>query len=120
MQLPGSLGVATILVAATARLCLAGGDMTDDDRAILTEDGTPGDPEYGAYLVEECSSCHAVEGSDGVPPITGIEPAYFRLAMDEYVNGERDNAAMKSVALSLGDEEQAALAAYFATLQEQD
>jgi len=75
------------------------------------------DPDYGEYLAQECSSCHVAGGSGGVPPIDGIAPGYFRLAMEEYVTKFRDNAAMENVARSLGEGELAALAAWFAKQQ---
>ena len=31
-----------------------------------------GDPEYGAYLAGECTTCHRIDGADeGIPSITG-------------------------------------------------
>lgn len=116
------MGAAVLMTAASASACLAGeAEETTDARAVLTADGTPGDPDYGEYLAQECTTCHSEDGAaGGVPPIEGIEPGYFREAMAEYLSGERENAAMASVARSLGDEELAALAAWFALQLEQD
>ncbi len=104
-----------MLVALMASACFAE-DITDAE-AVLRADGTPGDPEYGAYLAQECAACHLAESTSAVPSIAGIEPGYFRMAMAEYGSRIRENAAMENVARSLGDEELAALAAYFATNQ---
>lgn len=78
-----------------------------------------GDVAYGEYLASECAGCHQLDGtaSGGVPAIIGLDPEGFLLAMYEYRLGTRPNAAMQTVSRSLGDEELAALAAYFATLQ---
>ena len=74
---------------------------------------------YGEYLGSECASCHHVDASEGVPPITGLEAWYTHLALIQYANGERENAAMRLVARSLDDEQRIAVAAYFAS-QETD
>jgi cytochrome c len=75
-----------------------------------------GDVEYGAYLAQECLTCHQRSGSDaGIPAITGWPEADFVVAMHAYRRGLRPNAVMQMVAGRLGDEEIAALAAWFAT-----
>jgi len=84
-----------------------------DHLATLAPSGDPGDPDYGAYLAQECTSCHIAGGTAAVPGIDGIAPGYFRLAMAEYAAEMRDNKAMANVARSLGGEELAALAAHF-------
>lgn len=74
-----------------------------------------GDPDYGEYLGAECSTCHSGSAaSGGVPRINGLPKHYFIQAMLDYKNGVRDNSVMKLMAGNLGDEELAALAAYFA------
>jgi cytochrome c len=52
----------------------------------------------------------------GIPPIVGLPTDAFVDALLAYKNGERDNQVMRSVTGSLGLEEIAALAAYFAKL----
>lgn len=119
MGVLNTVALAALCAALAISQALAGdGGEMSDMRAVLTVDGVPGDPEYGEYLVQECTACHVADGAGGVPPIDGIAPGYFRLAMIEYADGTRDNAVMVSVARSLGDEELAALAAWFATQQE--
>jgi cytochrome c len=76
-----------------------------------------GDVEYGAFLAQECMACHKGNGADpGLPPITGWPEADFIAAMQAFRDGRRPNPVMQMIARRLGDEEIAALAAYFATL----
>jgi sulfide dehydrogenase [flavocytochrome c] flavoprotein chain len=64
-----------------------------------------------------CSACHGIAGnsrSDAVPILAGIDPAYFRKAIDDYASGKRVSAEMEPFAKQvklLGVDE---LAAYFA------
>lgn len=77
-----------------------------------------GDPEYGEYLSGECVACHSADGSDeGIPSITGWPAEDFVLAMHSYRQEIRPHPVMRMIAGRLSDEEIAALAAYFTTLQ---
>ncbi len=80
--------------------------------ASPTIDFENADLEYGAYLGQECASCHSANGSN--PPLDGLEAGYLHHALGQYANGERDNAAMALVARSLDDEQRIAIAAHFA------
>ncbi len=81
------------------------------DPQILT---VRGDPEYGAYLAGECTTCHRTDGTDqGIPSITGWPFDDFVIALHAYKRGKRVHPAMQLVAGRLSDEEIAALAAYF-------
>ncbi|WGH79625.1 c-type cytochrome [Jannaschia ovalis] len=76
-----------------------------------------GDVAYGEYLAAECTTCHllgaeAAEG--GVPLITGWDEEAFILTLREFKTGSRLHGPMQMIAARLGDEEMAALAAYFA------
>ena len=83
----------------------------DLDPQILT---IRGDPEYGAYLAGECTTCHRAGGADkGIPPITGWPLEDFVIALHAYKRGKRIHPAMQLVAGRLSDEEIAALAAHF-------
>ncbi|GIT92998.1 hypothetical protein JANAI62_34560 [Jannaschia pagri] len=76
-----------------------------------------GDVAYGEYLASECTTCHllgATEATGGVPLITGWDAETFVLILKDFKTGVRDNAAMELVTARLGEEEMAALAAYFA------
>ncbi len=79
-----------------------------------------GDPAFGEYLSGDCVTCHQVSGNaDGIPSIIGIPKDYFVRALFEYKNNIRQNEVMKSRVVNLSNEEIAALAAYFETLQPQ-
>ncbi|MEW9918975.1 c-type cytochrome [Marimonas sp. MJW-29] len=87
----------------------------DLDPAILA---LVGDPEYGEYLSGECTTCHQASGGDaGIPSITLWPEEDFVVAMHAYKNKQRNHPVMQMVAGRLGDEEIAALAAYFAKLE---
>jgi len=76
-----------------------------------------GDIEYGEYLSGECMTCHlSTHSTNEIPSIVGREPASFMMALNAYRIGERTHLAMQMVAKKLGDEEIAALAAYFANI----
>ena len=73
-----------------------------------------GDPEYGAYLAGECTTCHRADGAvEGIPSIVGWPVSDFVLALHAYKHGKRVHPAMQLVAGRLSDEEIAALAAHF-------
>ncbi|MEL7256261.1 MAG: c-type cytochrome [Pseudomonadota bacterium] len=78
-----------------------------------------GDPEYGAYLSGECTTCHQASGGDkGIPSIVLWPEEDFVIAMHAYKQKQRKHPVMQMVAGRLGDEEIAALAAYFGQLEE--
>lgn len=77
-----------------------------------------GDPAYGAYLSSECATCHQRDGSDqGIPSITRWPEEDFVIAMHAYKARLRPHPVMQMMAGRLSNEEIAALAAYFATLE---
>ena len=80
----------------------------------------PGDPEYGAYLAGQCITCHQTDGSvAGIPSIVGWPQDDFVIAMQAYKHGNRVHPVMQLVAGSLSDEEIAALAAHFRTVNDE-
>ncbi|MCC0048841.1 MAG: c-type cytochrome [Rhodobiaceae bacterium] len=88
----------------------------DVDPAILALEG---DPEYGEYLSSECKTCHQTSGADkGIPPIVHLPRDTFVAAMHAYKDKARKHPVMNMLAGRLGNEEIAALAAYFATLED--
>ncbi|MBU2581348.1 MAG: c-type cytochrome [Alphaproteobacteria bacterium] len=73
-----------------------------------------GDPEYGEYLSSECLTCHQSSGSNrGIPGIVGWPVEDFVVVMHAYKSRKRDNPVMQMMASQLGNDEIAALAAYF-------
>ena len=78
-----------------------------------------GDPEYGEYLSSECTTCHQADGDDdGIPSIVRWAEERFVTVMHAYKLGVREHPVMNMVAGRLGNEEIAALAAYFAVLED--
>ncbi|MDJ0825991.1 MAG: c-type cytochrome [Rhodobacter sp.] len=90
------------------------------DRAIDPEIlAIQGDPEYGEYLSSECQTCHQRTGADeGIPSITLWPEEDFVIAMHAYKEKLRPHPVMQMLAGRLNNEEIAALAAYFAQLDE--
>ena len=87
------------------------------DPRLLT---IPGDPEYGAYLAGECTTCHRGGGAaEGIPSITGWPHDDFVIALQTYKHGKREHPVMQLVAGRLSDEEIAALAAHFSRVEHQ-
>ncbi len=77
-----------------------------------------GDPEFGQYLSSECTTCHQSDGSfDGIPSITLWPEEDFVIAMHAYKRKLRPHPVMQMMAGRLSDEEIAALAAYFGSLE---
>ncbi len=78
-----------------------------------------GDPDYGEYLASECTSCHQTDGdAEGIPSITSWPVEDFVVAMHAYKRKIRPHPVMQMMAGRLSDEEIAALAAYFETVEE--
>lgn len=76
------------------------------------------DVAFGQYLSSECVTCHRVDGQDvGIPSIVGWPAEQFVAVLKSYKNKDRPNPVMQSAAGRLGDDEMAALAAYFGSLK---
>lgn len=73
----------------------------------------PGDYAYGQFLSSECTACHRNEGGEGIPSIAGLSASDFIAGLVAYRSGERQHEVMQTITRRLGDEEIAALAAYF-------
>ena len=77
-----------------------------------------GDAEYGEYLSGDCIACHQIDGSyDGIPSIIGWDEESFVWAMHSYKTKYRQHPVMQMMAGRLNNDEIAALAAYFQTLE---
>lgn len=80
--------------------------------------GLKGDPEYGEYLSAECTTCHRHDGSaEGIPSITNWPEEDFVAALHAYKTKLRPHPVMQMMAGRLSNEEIAALAAYYATIE---
>jgi cytochrome c len=95
------------------------------DGAPATEIGSAamaidGDKAYGEFLASECLTCHQPDGAaDGIPGIVGWDRDSFIRILFEYKTNIRTHQVMQMVTTNLGDEEIAALAAYFESLDAQ-
>jgi len=77
-----------------------------------------GDTAYGEYLSTECVTCHQISGhADGIPSIIGWPKNAFIRALFEYKTNVRSHQVMKNMTTNLGNEEIAALAAYFGSIE---
>ena len=90
------------------------GDVPPEIAAILAIEG---DYAYGEYLSSECTACHAAQSGGDIPAIAGLAPSTFIHGLMSYKTGARSHQVMGMIAERLGDEEIAALAAYFATVE---
>ncbi len=101
-------GSASGLPAAEPTMTAAEYDL--DPRLLAVS----GDPEYGAWLASECTTCHSVDGADeGIPSIIGWPVDDFVITLQAYKRGKRRHQAMQTIARRLSNEEIASLAAYF-------
>lgn len=91
---------------------MASGGVAPEVTAILA---LPPDEAYGAYLSSECTACHS--SGDDIPAISGLAPEALVAGLLDYRSGAREHQVMTMVAARLGNEEIAALAAYFATAE---
>jgi cytochrome c553 len=76
-----------------------------------------GDAAAGAEKAAQCTSCHGAngEGSGDNPKIAGMDQGAFIKAMNAYKSGERKNMMMEMFAKKLSDQDNADLAAYYAS-----
>lgn len=78
-----------------------------------------GNVEYGQYLSSTCVTCHQASGdSSGIPPIINWPANAFVTVLHAYKNKDRDNVVMQQITSTLGNDEIAALAAYYESIQE--
>lgn len=79
-----------------------------------------GDAARAKNKVSACIGCHGIPGYRSVfpevylvPMIAGQNPGYIVNALKAYKAGERNHPSMRSVAMTLSDEDMADLAAYY-------
>ncbi|MGC1550630.1 MAG: c-type cytochrome [Rhodanobacter sp.] len=67
-----------------------------------------------------CLACHGADGgglaAPGFPRLAGLPAAYLRKQLDDFAAGKRQNASMQPIAMSLSEDERAAVAAYYSGL----
>lgn len=97
----------------TSEAAAEAGPETGPSPEIAAILAVEGDVAYGEYLSSECTACHRGAGGEDIPSIAGLAPSVFIAGLSAYRTGEREHPVMNMVASRLGDEEIAALAAYF-------
>lgn len=104
LRTPLLLVVAAMLPLATARAV---------DAATIVNQGNG----KGAA---PCMACHGADGAGqqaaGNPRLAGLDAAYLRKQLDDFAAGTRNSPVMGATANALGDDERAALAAYYSKL----
>jgi len=71
--------------------------------------------DQGGQIAAVCASCHRLDGGKkGIPSIIGLGEDRLTRAMLAYRLGERSSHIMQAIALSLSDEEIAAVARFLA------
>lgn len=73
----------------------------------------------GETLARACNGCHGENGissNKGVASLAGLAQPYFRRAIQNYQNGNRDNAVMALQVKSLSGEEIEKISLYYASL----
>ena len=100
---------ATALLAATPALAQTRGDAAAGQK--IASAGLP-------PAVAACASCHGAkgEGMADFPPLAGTGVAYLQAQLQAFADGSRQNAVMAPVAKGLKPQDQADVAAYFASL----
>ena len=84
----------------------------------ITGSEAAGDVAAGKAKAAPCAGCHGQNG-EGVgqnPPLAGMGESQFIQAMEDYKSGKRANAVMKGLATPLSAQDDANLAAYYASL----
>ncbi len=78
-----------------------------------------GDVAYGQYLASTCVTCHQESGeTDGIPSIINWPAPAFVTVLHAYKNKSRENSVMQQITSVLSNEEIAALAAYYESIQQ--
>jgi cytochrome c553 len=79
------------------------------------------DGQSGLANVSMCTGCHSIPGYQAsfpqvyrVPKLGGQSAKYIENALQAYKKGDRAHPSMQAIAVSLSDQQIAALAAYYA------
>lgn len=78
-----------------------------------------GDPAAGQEKFKACARCHGATAPSGeaVPKLGGQHAEYTGYTLEQYVNGERGHAGMKSIAAALTAQDKEDIAAYIARFE---
>jgi cytochrome c553 len=78
-----------------------------------------GDAAAGKAKAAACGTCHGADGhgTQMGPKLAGLNEATFVQAMQDYASGKRAHVMMKMQAAKLSAQDDADLAAYYATLK---
>ncbi|NNF66721.1 MAG: cytochrome c4 [Gammaproteobacteria bacterium] len=77
-----------------------------------------GDPDAGKAKAAVCAACHGVDGNSinpEWPSLSGQHPSYIVQQLKAYKSGDRANVLMSPMSMSLSEQDQKDLAAYYAT-----
>jgi cytochrome c553 len=108
--------------AAALLSCLTSGLLAVTLAATATAAETPAaaKPDLAkgqATSTNVCAACHTNDGSRGSPAnpiLQGQHPEYLVKQLGEFKSGKRDNAIMKGMAGTLGDDDMKNVAAFYA------
>jgi cytochrome c553 len=74
--------------------------------------------EHGKQLAQACAKCHGADGNSqtsGIPNLSGQQPRYLVVAIQEYLARERKSAPMHGLLPGLKKRDMESLALYFAS-----
>jgi cytochrome c553 len=84
------------------------------------EKQTAADIRAGRTVAEkECKGCHGLDGrgaAPGIPNLAGQRGRYIMAALQEYKDGKRVHAALRTIAADLSSDETRGVAAFYASL----
>ncbi len=84
------------------------------------EKQTAADIRVGRTVADkECKACHGLDGkgaAPGIPNLAGQRGRYIMEALNEYRDGKRVHAALRSIATDLNDDQIRGVAAFYASL----
>jgi len=82
---------------------------------------TAADIRVGKDVAEkECKACHGLDGrgaAPGIPNLAGQRGRYIMAALQEYKEGRRTHAALRTIATDLTDDQTRGIAAFYASLK---
>ena len=90
-----------------------------------SDNGTPekqsaADIQAGKVIADkECKGCHGLDGKGaaaGIPNLAGQRGRYVMAALNEYKNGVRVHAALRTIASNMSEADARAVAAFYASL----